>query len=279
MLGGNAEAAVGMRAAQVVEIMRREVDDEQAAAGLEDAGGLGEGADRFLEEVQHLMDGDEVGEAVGEGERIDFAMAHLGIAHVGGIKIDARNGQHVAARVDADRLLCEGRKAAEYRTRAGAEIDVEADGGRTRQLHHGLFDILLAHVQRTELFPARRVLGEIARGRLGAAAADLLEPSEVAGQHGVGAGQQVDDGAGESAPHVFLAQAEQDPVPLLVAADEARFGHELQVAADTRLALAQDLGQLADIGLAMGKDEQDAHTGRFRRGAQAGEQFFHSKPP
>ena len=131
-------------------------------------------------------------------------------------------------------------------------------------------------MERAELFPAGGVLGEIARGGLGPAAADVLEPGEVARQHGVGAGQQVDDGAGQGAAHVLLAQAEQHPVAFLVAADEARLGHQLEVAADARLALAQDLGQFADIGLAMGEDEQDAHAGRLRGGAQAGEQFIHS---
>ncbi len=42
VLGGDAEAAVGVVGAEFVQVMRREIDDEQAAAGLEDAGGFGQ---------------------------------------------------------------------------------------------------------------------------------------------------------------------------------------------------------------------------------------------
>ncbi len=123
--------------------------------------------------------------------------------------------------------------------------------------------------------PARGIVAEIACGRLGTAAADLFQPRQVAGQDGVGAGQQVDDGAGQGAAHVLLAQAEEHPVAFLVAADQAGLRHQLQVAADARLALAQDLGQLADIGLAMGEEKQDPDPGRLGGGAQAGQQFIH----
>ena len=76
---------------------------------------------------------------------------------------------------------------------------------------------------------------------------------------------------------VLLPEAEQHPVSFLVAADEAGIRHQLQMAADARLALAQDLGQFAHIGLAMGEDEQDAYSRRFRGGTQAGQQFVHGQ--
>ncbi len=49
--------------------------------------------------------------------------------------------------------------------------------------------------------------------------------------------------------------------------------------ADARLALAQDLGQFADVGLAMGEEEQNPDTGRLGSGAQSGQQFIHGQLP
>lgn len=51
LFGGNAEAAVGMVFAQFVKIMRREIDDEQLAVGLEDAACFQQGPLRLVEEV------------------------------------------------------------------------------------------------------------------------------------------------------------------------------------------------------------------------------------
>ena len=55
----------------------------------------------------------------------------------------------------------------------------------------------------------------------------------------------------------------------------AGFRHELEVAADPRLALAENLGQLTDIELAMGENEQKAQPSGFGNCAQSCEQLFH----
>ncbi len=55
-----------------------------------------------------------------------------------------------------------------------------------------------------------------------------------------------------------LGQAEEHPRAFTEALDEAGIGHQLQMPADTRLALAEDLGEVLDVQLATGQQRQDA---------------------
>ena len=61
---------------------------------------------------------------------------------------------------------------------------------------------------------------------------------------------------------------EIDPAPLAEALDQAGLGQKLQVAADARLALAQDLGQVLDVELAGGEQHEDAQARRLGRGLE-----------
>ena len=104
LFAGNAETSMRLFLAKLFKLVRREIDDQQAATGFENAGGLGECAGRLIEIVKNLMDGDEVGIVVGEGEREDIAMAHLQMAQSRIFDRSAGDGQHLAARINADAL-------------------------------------------------------------------------------------------------------------------------------------------------------------------------------
>ena len=51
---------MGVFLAQEFQIVRREIDHQQPAAGAQHAGGFADGAGAVVEEVQHLMDDDDV---------------------------------------------------------------------------------------------------------------------------------------------------------------------------------------------------------------------------
>ena len=146
------------------------------------------------------------------------------------------------------------------------------------RLQHRRFHVLLPHMQPPQRLPLCGIVAEVACRRGGTGGADLFQPRQVAGQFGVLAGQQVDDGARQGAAQVALAQPEEHPVAFLVAGDQAGFRHQLQVPADARLALAQDLGQLADVEFAMRKDKEDANPSRLGRRPQSCQKFVHCIP-
>ena len=59
--------------------MRREVDDQQAAARRQHARRLAHGALRIAQEVQHLVHHHGVRGLVGERQIVDVALPHLGV--------------------------------------------------------------------------------------------------------------------------------------------------------------------------------------------------------
>ena len=66
----------------------------------------------------------------------------------------------------------------------------------------------------------------------------------------------------------YIGEAEEHPAPLAEARDQPRLCHQLQVAADARLALSEDLGQVLDVQFAAGEQRQDAQARRLARGAK-----------
>ncbi len=82
---------------QFIHIMGRKVDDQQAATRTEDPRCLGQRPGRVFEEVQNLMNGDEITEAIGKRQGIDLAVAHLSAADAGCFQVGPGDGQHVAA--------------------------------------------------------------------------------------------------------------------------------------------------------------------------------------
>ena len=72
-----------------------------------------------------------------------------------------------------------------------------------------------------------------------------------------------------SAPE--FGKPEVDPRALAEALDEPGLGHELEMPADARLALAEDLRQILDVELAAGQQRQDAQARRLAGAAQSGQ--------
>ena len=76
--------------AQEFELMRREVHHQQFAAGLEQTRGFGDRGGRIVEEVQHLVQDDGVGGAVGKRDVVKIAVAGLRMCEPGALELHAR---------------------------------------------------------------------------------------------------------------------------------------------------------------------------------------------
>ena len=113
--------------AQELELVRREIDDQHLAAGLQRPARLRERAARIVEIVQHLVDDDEVGAAGAAVEIGDIAEPHLRVADIGGGELGARHRDHLAARIDADGAAIVVLEQLEHAAGAGAEIDQQVD--------------------------------------------------------------------------------------------------------------------------------------------------------
>ena len=70
-----------------------------------------------------------------------------------------------------------------------------------------------------------------------------------------------------------MGQAIEDPGALRQALDQPAIGQQAQMARDPRLALPQDLGDLADRQLAFGQQRHQPQAGGFARRAQTLQQM------
>ncbi len=101
---GEAEPRMGVAGAQLLALMRAEIDDEQAPARGQQAGGLGDGGGGLQGVMQDLVDDDEIGGAVWQRQRIHIALADIDMRQPGGGEFDAREAQHLGAAVQAGGL-------------------------------------------------------------------------------------------------------------------------------------------------------------------------------
>ena len=88
--GGKSQAAMGVLLAQELQIVRREIDHQQAAGRRQHARRLADRARAVVEEVQHLMDDDDVEGIRRHREIVDVALAHAAMAQAGALEARAR---------------------------------------------------------------------------------------------------------------------------------------------------------------------------------------------
>ena len=93
------EADMGVIFAEELQIMSREIDDHDTAAGAQYANGFSKGGFRIVEEVQHLMDDYGIGAGFGKGQVVDVGKPDAAIGKACIIEADAGASQHLAVRV------------------------------------------------------------------------------------------------------------------------------------------------------------------------------------
>ena len=230
------------------------------------ARGLGDGARRLVEEVQHLMDDDEV-EAVAHDRQVhDVAEPDARIVDRGALKIGARDGKHRRREVDAERALVAAGEKLQHAAGAGADIEHGAEGPLPGALKHRRLDLPLRHMQRADGVPAAGMLGEIALGGVAVLLLQGREALAVALQPRVARIELLHDRERHGAVGVIVGKPIIDPRAFRAARDEARLGEHLQMARDARLRLAENLGQLLHRALAALKQREQADARLVARG-------------
>ena len=114
---------------------------------------------------------------------------------------------------------------------------------------------------------------EVGLGSLGAGLLHGGGARAVAREREIGLIEALDDGMGKRGLGAGVGKPEEDPGAFAEALDESGFRHELQMPADTRLALAEDLRQILDVQLATREQRQNAQTRGLARGTQGGKRM------
>ena len=178
--GREAQPLVRELLAQELELVRREVDDQQAPARRQHARRLAHGALRIAQEVQHLVHDDGVRRLVGERQIVDVALPHLGVR---GRRARAWRGRRPAWR-GSDR--CRGRAdSARANSSSMRPVPVPRSTNRSNGPGPSASDTAastsrLGHVQGADAVPLAGVGLEVGLGR--ASRAPAARPRRGAGR-------------------------------------------------------------------------------------------------
>ena len=86
---------MGMLLAQEFQIVRREIDDQEPAAGPQHARGFGNRPRAVVEEVQDLMNDDDVERIARQRQIVNVAVADTAMSEPGAVEPSTGERQHV----------------------------------------------------------------------------------------------------------------------------------------------------------------------------------------
>jgi hypothetical protein len=124
-------------------------------------------------------------------------------------------------------------------------------------------------MERADLVPLGRVSGKVARRSLGPVGADGSEARAVGSELAVGV--LVLDGRDQREQRLdqFIGtKLEEHPAAFLSAGDQPCVGEDLEVPADPRLALPENLCELTDRQLHLAQERKQAEPARIGKGLE-----------
>src|SRR5262249_53202997 len=154
--------------------------------------------------------------------------------------------------------------------RAGPEIDQIAQLLALERVEDRRLDLVLIDMERADAMPFRGIGAEIGIGRLGALPLHGFEPRIVEEHRRVVSRHGIANALGELGDAPALRQAIEDPGALTEAVEQPGLAKELQVPRHARLALPQNIGELADGQLAARAKEQEPQSRWLGRRPQTG---------
>ncbi len=166
--------------------------------------------------------------------------------------------------VEADRAFVAVGEQLEHAPRAGSEIDEQLEGPHAQCSAQGGLDLALRHVERANAVPFGGVIAEIVLGCRFAFPLHGFGAAAVAHERGIGGIDRLDQAAHESAGWTPVHDLEVGPASVRDALDDTGLGHQLQMAADTGLALAENAGQVLHVEFTRRKQQQQPEPGGLR---------------
>ncbi len=151
--------------AQEFQLVRGEINDQQASTGRKHTHRLANGALGIYEKMQDLMHDDGVGALVAELQIVDIPLAHLRVSDPRAFQLCARVGKHRGVEIQTDTTTETRRKQLEHATRPGAQIHEQVERSFAEHAADRRFDIGLGHMGWTMASGTARLVAEIVGGR------------------------------------------------------------------------------------------------------------------
>jgi hypothetical protein len=220
---------VGVLALQLDQIVRREIDHQHDAARAHDARRLAQGGGGIVGIVQDVVDGD-VTSKLSASKGSGHTCRPAGCRHCRCRRARlARQRQHLARLVDADRLFDLGRQHFEQTAGAGADVE-QPTGADRKMMGERPFDLAVGDMQRAQFVPALGVVAEKARGGSLAPLLQGVEPRTVGGDAGMLGIEPAHELAHQGGIVARRDQAKARELGFPEAFQEPRFDQEFQMA-------------------------------------------------
>src|SRR6266446_3318855 len=253
--------------------MWREIGNQNPSTGLRYPDGLPQRSLWIVEIVQHLMKDHSIEArfrvALGKRQPVDIAAPYLALRSTGFRQPFARDRQHLETYVDAKSTSDMRRQQLQHAAGSGSGIEHMVQLLGSQQPNDGGLYVLLGDMQRADALPLRRVGFEISGGFLGPRGADFGEAAAIIRElSGLRFARQRSERACQHSCVAAIRGAIEHPGTLFEALEQARIAEKLQMPADAGLALAKDLGQLADGQFRQNQQQKQPQAGAVSRRMQ-----------
>lgn len=275
LLVGEAEPVMVVVGAHRLVVVRREVDDEQPAAGTQHPCRLGDGRSGIIEVVEHVVQHGDVGRAGLDTEVIGIRLADRAMAMTQLVESAAGDVEHLLAQIDAQAVFDLIGEHLEHPARSGAHVDELLDIEIGHRRHHGGFDLVVGHVPNPHTVPVPGDRLEVGGRDLGPFGPNGRQAPQIPLERRIVGLDQSQDGVEESTTGAATGRTVEGTRALRVAFEQSGFAQQPEVAADAGLGLPEDPAQLADGQLAACQDGEDAQSSGLAGGAEGRENFIH----
>ena len=266
---GEAEMDMGMLALQLDQVVRQQIDHQHDAARRTTRAASLRAAAGCVGVMQDMIDGHDIEAVALEGQGIHVAQPYVGICRCRRGEVGARQRQHLARLVDADRLLDLAAPAPRAAARCRCRHEQPA-GANPKMMGEGALDLAVGDMQCAQ--PSQRwALSR--KKRAAAVSAPLLQASSRRGRRRCG--RTWDRGGARTPPDecgivADVTKRKRVNWASRKRSQQARLDQQLQMARDARLALPQHVHVVADGQIFARRQRQNAQPGIFGRRPQEG---------
>ena len=247
-----AEPGMGVPFTQLLALVSGEIDHCDAPPGLGNPRCLAQRRRRILREMEHLMEQHCVHAGAFQWQAGEIAMHHLDALAAEVLEPRPRHAEHGRALVECDDANCIVREQLGHPAGASADVQQMPERGGGERSCERCFHQFVGAVQAAQFVPIPGVSGEILLSLALSRGADRRQPATVgyAQRAEIGIGllrrcQQAADRTFDARPVSRPSQPQENPAPLAPPFAQARIAQDRDVAGHARLALAQNLRDLA----------------------------------
>lgn len=235
--------------------------------------GLADRRRRIFKIMQNQMQGHQI-EALFQPGLIDIATPGLHVRDIGLYQPVARQGQHVAAGIDADTPRDMRGEELQNAPGPGAHVEQRLRRVGKAQRQHRRLDFLFGDVHGANAVPLIGIGCKISRRSFAAPIKDGIEAAAVFGNCRIIRLQGAHHRRQKPRHPRIMVMAKVGPGPFLKTFQQTRFQKQFEMARNARLALIENLDEVGHRQFSPPQQRENAQPGLFPRSPQPRDALF-----